>query len=336
MKRMIPLLLVILMLTACTAQPSVTPTAAPTPEATPAQTESPTPSPTPESNAVPVEFALPDPGFEADSWWLADAYGDEGKALMLTATDEDGVMQLKCWYDFHAEVRSGGRTERDLMCGSFSAADYSGGSFEISGTVAGNASVSVDGDSLTVAYTGLEEGTEMPAGFKRVTEDAALEVFRDMPYNDETELPIPPTMTAEEFEALPGLEQTGEETYLYNGMEITPGATSFSGDITLWSVRATDPENIPDIRGVKIGSAVSDVLECFPGEAVEIADLTGEVQLYGTDGIESCRGMLAVSEDGSLTLSFTDMYSNVSFEFDTDGYVEAISWSQAVKSLELP
>ena len=235
MKRMIPLLLVILMLTACTAQPSVTPTAAPTPEPTPAQTESPTPSPTPESNAVPVEFALPDPGFEADSWWLADAYGDEGKALMLTATDEDGVMQLKCWYDFHAEVRSGGRTERDLVCGSFSAADYSGGSFEISGTVAGNASVSVDGDSLTVAYTGLEEGTEMPAGFKRVTEDAALEAFRDMPYNDEAELPIPPTMTAEEFEALPGLEQTGEETYLYNGMEITPGATSFSGDITLWS-----------------------------------------------------------------------------------------------------
>ena len=46
--------------------------------------------------------------------------------------------------------------------------------------------------------------------------------------------------------------------------------------------------------------------------------------------------MLAVSEDGSLTLSFTDMYSNVSFEFDADGYVAAISWSQAVKSLELP
>ena len=77
MKRLVPLILALLLLTACAAEtpPEVS---APTPEPTP--TVEPTPTPVPTS----APASLPDAGFEPESFWLAEAEATaEGEALTL-------------------------------------------------------------------------------------------------------------------------------------------------------------------------------------------------------------------------------------------------------------
>ena len=89
--------LALTLLAACgTDEPAATPTPA-APSAEPSATPEATPEASPEVQSVPVDFHLPDAGFEPDSYWVADDFAD-GQALMLTATDENGKTSFKCWY----------------------------------------------------------------------------------------------------------------------------------------------------------------------------------------------------------------------------------------------
>ena len=331
-RKALPILALALALTFLAACGTDTPVSLATPGASPEQTAQPTPEPspssTPEIQGVPVEFHLPDPGFEADSYWLAEPYGDEGQALMLTATDEDGVTQLKCWYDVHNIEQSGGREDRNLVCNSYSAADYTGGNFAVLEDSSASASVSIGGDTLSVTYSGLAEtDPELPTSFRRVSEDEALDALRDMPYNDEVKLAVETVMSREDFEALPGLEKLDDETYKYNGMVLGVGAESFSS-VRINSVTGTDIDTAPDVRGVKIGSSARDLLACFPGDVKDV-DMDGEdVHLYSSgDGMRTSGGDIVHTDDGKVLIVFSDFESQVVFTLDSDGLVESISWS---------
>ena len=105
MKRIIPLILALLLLAACGAEAvEATPTSEPT------EKVSPTPEPAETSSAVPLvhsEFTLPDPGFEPDSYWLAESFGDRGSGLLLSR-ENGGDLEFKCWYSQYV-------TATDLM-----------------------------------------------------------------------------------------------------------------------------------------------------------------------------------------------------------------------------
>ena len=329
MKRIIPLMLALILLAACGApasEPGASPAETPAAPTTGAQ-ESPeqpgeasaTPSAAPEP--VAVEFALPDPGFKPDSWWLAESFGDAGQALMLTRSGEDGALDLKCWFNSMTEREN----RPELECGSFTALGYSGGgaAMDEEGALAYPA---LEGDTLTVTYSGGDYAAT-PERFTRVSEDEALEAFRAMPYNDEAVLPIPSRMTREEFEALPGLEREAEDRYTYDGMTLGLAGGSFSGDAVIWTLHSENAASAPSVRGVSIGCAANDALACFPSVVTDIAEVTEEQSFYGGDFY--ARG--SVAPDGSgYVITVNDGRSAVRFFSGADGIIYAISWQRMV------
>ena len=329
MKRYLAIILAlaVCLLSACGTQtPASTDAPSPTPVSSIGPTAEPSPSASPEIEAVPVDFHLPDAGFEPDSYWLADDYGDGGKALMLTATDEQGNTSFKCWYSVYQDVRSGGRTERDLVCGCFTADEFYGGGFEMDNTGI-TAQIGIDGDGLFTSYANTPEGyPALPESFKRVDLDAALAAYRELPYTGESIPPIDMVMDREELEALPGIEKIDDNTYSYKGMELTVGYETYDGTISIGSIASGNPESIPDIRGIEIGSSAEDVLACFPGSVTTLEKPDGsETLLYGTDGIVSASGVIAYDGDVPCIV-LTDMLSAVQFRFDENGLVEFICW----------
>ena len=326
-KRIIPAVLALLMLAACgTDEPVATATPEPAPETTPVPATG-TPEPSPGGvQSVSVDFHLPDAGFEPDAYWLADGFGDGGRALMLTAAGAQGGTSFRCWYSVYDDVSSGGRTERDLICGSFSEDGFTGGGFERDngGLTAG---VEISGGALTVSYSVPGDYPPLPESFRSVTADEALEAYRDMPYMGEAGLPVALETTREELEALPGFVRSAGGTYEYDGMELYIGYEFFDGSLTVSGVASTDPDRIPDLRGVKIGSSAADVLDCFPGDVSSLPDGPGgeELTLYGTDGMLSAGGAIVYDGDvPCLVLVETD--SAVTFRFDAGGLVAGIVW----------
>lgn len=314
----IVLALALCLLAACgTPTPAASDTPSPEPDDIASPTAEASPVASAEPKGVPVDFHLPDAGFEPDSYWLADGFGKDGQALMLTATAEDGTVQFKCWYNGVEEIYSD--TDNDfwesLVCESFSSTD-------------GTATVAVDGDTLTVSYTAETEGGERPAQFTRATEDEALEAFRDMPYNAEAALPIATQMTRAELEALPGIELSGDG-YVYNGMELGIGAESFSKGLVISSIRSTNAESAPDVRGIKIGSSAADVLACFPGDVTEVDPDGEDVTIYGPSSIRTAGAWIVHTDDGGVQIVVSDFVSQVSFKIE-DGLVSAIGWSEMI------
>ena len=335
MKRIMPLILALLLFAGCG-----------TPEGEVAETPSPTPTPaeSPEPGApeetepaetgvesVPVDFHLPDPGFEPDSYWQAEPFGDGGQALMLTRTEPSGAMQLMCIYNTYGEYRSGGRTERDLYCEGFEAENYLGGEIKVSGETGPTAEVSVSGDRLSVSYDGLDTAFAAPESFTKISEEAALELFRTMPYNNlEVGLPVDIETSRDELAALPGVEVVDDTTYLYEGMTIGVGVEFFGGDVLIGYVSGEAGTEIPDVRGVKIGSSADDVLACFPG-AARLGVTPENEPFYGEDGILSALGTLTVSEDGRDCILLTDVASMLCFTLDENGLVDSVSWTKLVE-----
>ena len=320
--------LALTLLAACgTDEPAAaTPTPA-APTAEPSATPEPAPAERPEIQSVPVDFHLPDAGFEPDSYWVADDFAD-GQALMLTATDENGNTSFKCWYSVYTDFQSGGRTERDLFTGCFTADEFYGGGFEQDNTGI-TAAIGINGDGLFTSYANVPEGyAPLPESFKRVEFDEALEAYRNMPYTGESLPPIDLVMKRSELEALPGIEKLSENTYDYNGMELGIGYETYDGTVSIGSIASGNPDSIPDIRGIKIGSSAEDVLACFPGNVTELEKPSdGQTLLYGTDGIVSSSGVIAYDGD-TPCIVLTDMLSAVQFRFDENGLVEYIVWMQ--------
>ena len=132
---------------------------------------------------VPDTMTLPDTGFEPESYWLAEPFGDSGQALLLMAGDG----QFKCWYNCRTdEVNTGWD---DIVGNSFTDSE---------------AAASVDGETLALEYYAASD-TPRPARFTATTRDEALRAHSDMPYNDEISLPLPEIITRAEWEATPGV-----------------------------------------------------------------------------------------------------------------------------------
>lgn len=294
MKRLVPLILALLLLTACAAEapPEVS-------EPTPTPTAEPTPTPAPTS----APASLPDAGFEPESFWLAEPFGDDGKALLLMAGDG----RFKCWYSgWYVRPDTGDH-------------DLSGGSF-----TDGEAEARVEGDSLTLEYAEsrdslepeYDEGWDLPKPerFAAASYDEALAAFLDMPYNDEVVLPVPEWVSRAEWEETPGVTPLEADnwyrSYEYLGVVVT--FENHGDTLILGGFNITSPDFPFTVRGLGIGSSMDDVLSRFPdGPAVETNEPEQYRFLYGSgfgltgyyDAYDESRGGPCVSVSDGWTIT---------------------------------
>ena len=320
MKRIVPLALALLLLAACGAEPAEA-----TPTSEPAETVSPTPEPTETSCAVPLvysEFTLPDPGFEPDSYWLAEGFGDRGSGLLLSR-ENGGDLEFKCWYSQYVTATDLMYDPAILGCYSFGGCVAPGEAVPLRG-IDVSASYSVDGDTLAFSYS--KASMSAPLKFYRVSEEEALEAFRNMPYNEEYTLPegLKSYIAHDELLALPGIVQLDEETYEYEGATLYV-FDSYEGMDYIGSVTVDEVGAGLGIRGIKVGCTAQDVLSCFPsGMEYEEYVLTEEnVVFYGTDINISSLGRI-YTFNGRRTILCGNGYSSVRFFIDDNGVVEAI------------
>lgn len=285
MKRLVPLNLALLLLTACAAEapPEVS---APTPEPTP--TVEPTPTPVPTS----APASLPDAGFEPESFWLAEPFGDGGKALLLMAADG----RFKCWYSSWHE-----HPEIDWI-------NLTGGSF-----TEAEAEAAAEGEALTLEYAESWDSPR-PERFAAATYEEALAAFLDMPYNDEVVLPVPERVSRADWEATPGVTPLGADdwarNYEYLGAEVI--YQGFDKTLRLGGFTAESPDFPFTVRGLGIGSSLDDVLSRFPdGPAARWSDPESYRCLYGGsigligyyDAYDESRGGPCVSVSDGWTIT---------------------------------
>ena len=274
MRRMLPLILALLLLTACGAPAAeATPSASPVPSSpldliTPGTASVPIETVSPErasSRAVPETMTLPDAGFEPESYWFAEPFGDGGQALLLMSGDG----RFKCWYDYWFEYPDTGW--KDLVGGSFTEAE---------------AAASVAGGALTLEYAETAD-TPRPERFTAITRDEALRAHRDMPYNDELSLPVPERVGRGEWEATPGVtpvsySEGGVSGAVYEYMGATVTFDAMSGAPLYFSGFTTESAAFPfKVRGVGIGSSGENVLASFPSNVLTLADAGEHHTFYG-------------------------------------------------------
>ena len=306
-------LIIVLLLTACTS-----PQPASTPEPTAALTPEPTPGTTIASVlATPTPDILPDAGFEPDSYWLAEPYGDEGEALMMSRQLPSGGVYVKCWHSAYTVFGSGeAYSERYLQTSTFTAITGADGAFNAFTSVDGER-LSIEGDTLTVSYADESAAAAYPTRFHRVGEDEARDAWRSMPYNDEARLPLPMTATREWILAIPGVEDRGECFYRVGGLGF-----SYRDDYHLESVSVTEPGTGFSVRGIDVGSSLEDICENFGFEASSPTDTK---TFYGSDGFMGSRAQIWPDESGrNRVYLLDDGRSHVFIYLDDDGTVEEI------------
>ena len=312
MRRMLPLILALLLLTACGAPAAeATPSASPVPSSpldliTPGTASVPIETVSPErasSRAVPETMTLPDAGFEPESYWFAEPFGDGGQALLLMSGDG----RFKCWYSSwheHPEIdwinlTGGSFTEAEAEAAAegealtleyaeswdsprperFSAASYEE-------ALAAFLAASVAGGALTLEYAETAD-TPRPERFTAITRDEALRAHRDMPYNDELSLPVPERVGRGEWEATPGVtpvsySEGGVSGAVYEYMGATVTFDAMSGAPLYFSGFTTESAAFPfKVRGVGIGSSGENVLASFPSNVLTLADAGEHHTFYG-------------------------------------------------------
>ena len=323
MRRMLPLILALLLLTACGAPAAeATPSASPVPSSpldliTPGTASVPIETVSPErasSRAVPETMTLPDAGFEPESYWFAEPFGDGGQALLLMSGDG----RLKCWDDYWVEYPDTGW--KDLVGGSFTEAE---------------AAASVAGGALTLEYAETAD-TPRPERFTAITRDEALRAHRDMPYNDELSLPVPERVGRGEWEATPGVtpvsySEGGVSGAVYEYMGATVTFDAMSGAPLYFSGFTTESAAFPfKVRGVGIGSSGENVLASFPSNVLTLADAGEHHTFYG--GYFGYMGTWDTDDDwrGGDVIMVSDGWTITRFILDEAGIVYKIEfWNSA-------
>lgn len=306
-----------LLLTACAApQPAASPeaAAAPSPEATPG-------APVTSALEAQTPDVLPDAGFEPDSYWLAQAYGGRGQALMMSRGLPGGGAEMKCRYSAYIVYGGeGAYRERCLETGAFSAKTDAAGAFSLyEDTESGR--LSMEGGELTLSYPDGSVFAAYPARFYRVGEIDARAAWRAMPYNDEARLPLPSTTTREWLLAIPGVEDMGEGSYRLGGMSF-----SYRDNYKLEYLTVTKPGTGFSVRGIDVGSSLDDICANFGFDARLGAGL---LTFYGTDGFKSSRAQLYCDESGrNCVYLLDDARSHVFIYLDDEGAVEEIAYSR--------
>lgn len=240
MKRLVPLILALLLMAACTAE-------------APPEVSAPTPEPTPTPVPTSAPASLPDAGFEPESFWLAEPFGDDGKALLLMAGDG----RFKCWYSSWHE-----HPEIDWI-------NLTGGSF-----TEAEAEAAAEGEALTLEYAESWDSPR-PERFAAATYEEALAAFLDMPYNDEVVLPVPERVSRADWEATPGVTPLGADEryrrYEYLGAVVT---YEYWDDTLILGGFTAETSDFPfAVRGLGIGSSLDEVFSRFPeGSSVQWSD----------------------------------------------------------------
>lgn len=304
MKRLVPLILALLLLTACAAEapPEVS---APAPEPTP--TVEPTPTPVPTS----APASLPDAGFEPESFWLAEPFGDDGKALLLMAGDG----RFKCWYSSWHE-----HPEIDWI-------NLTGGSF-----TEAEAEAAAEGEALTLEYAESWDSPR-PERFAAATYEEALAAFLDMPYNDEVVLPVPERVSRADWEATPGVTPLGADEryrrYEYLGAVVT---YEYWDDTLILGGFTAETSDFPfAVRGLGIGSSLDEVFSRFPeGSSVQWSDPERYRCIYG--GVIGLVGYWDAYDTsrGGPDVSVSDGWTITRFIFDENDRVYKIEFWASV------
>ena len=315
--------LALLLLAACG-----TPAVEPAPSATsipasPVDLITPGPTPVPvetispqeaSSRAVPETMTLPDVGFEPESYWLGESFGEGSQALLLMSGDG----RFKCWYSYWFEYPDTGW--KDLVGGSFTDSEAEAG---------------IDGGTLTLEYAETAD-TPRPERFTAITRDEALRAHRDMPYNDELSLSVPVRIERSEWEATPGVtpvsySEVGASGAVYEYMGATVTFDTISGAPLYFSGFTTESAGFPfKVRGVGIGSSGEDVLASFPSNVLTLADAGEHHTFYGGDF--GYMGTWDTDDDwrGGDVIMVSDGWTITRFILDEAGIVYKIEfWNSA-------
>ena len=317
MKRIIPLILALLLLTACGEEQQYAAPAEPTP-AEMAETPDIVSADTPEAEPVslpqyftqprPVPEALdfPDYGFTVEEYYLAEPFGLSGRALLLRGTDEGGGERFACRYISYAPEDG-----YHVLLGE----SVEGGAEELG--------VREQGGALMVSVPWLAEGVPAPEVFYPVGRETALRAFRDMPYLDEIELPLDRGMSEARLAGTPGVVRAGEHEYEYEGVTISCREFWTRKAGYIYSFYSATPGAPISVRGLKIGeSTLADALERFPGPLEEYA--MGGPLYGGTGGLWGEAGM---SDQGAPDLNFRYGDTFLRLSFGEDGVLASILWS---------
>lgn len=314
MKRLLPLILALLLLTACAAEAapegSAEPTPVPTPESTPPeQTVHDLPRYYTEPRPVPEELDFPDDGFEVEEYYLAEPFGICGRALLLRGRNAAGRERFKCRY--FSYVPEGGEY---VLRGA--SADEGSGAY-----------IQEQNGALLAFVPCLAEGVTGPEVFYPVDRETALRAWRDMPFFDEIELPLDRRMIEARLEALPGVGKLGEHEYEYEGVRISCREFSTRNAAYIYSFYSESPGAPLSVRGLSIGeSTLSEALERFPCQREDYTPGLMGGPLYGTwdDGLY---GEPRMSDQGSLFLQFQGDESFLCLSFDENEVLSSIFWS---------
>lgn len=314
MKRLLPLILALLLLTACAAEAapegSAEPTPVPTPESTPPeQTVHDLPRYYTEPRPVPEELDFPDDGFEVEEYYLAEPFGICGRALLLRGRDAAGLERFKCRY--FSYVPEGG----EYVLRGASADEGSG------------AHIQEQSGALLAFVPCLAGGVPGPEVFYPVDRETALRAWRDMPFFDEIELPLDRRMIEARLEALPDVNKLDEHEYEYEGVRISCREFSTRNAAYIYSFYSESPGVPLSVRGLSIGeSTLSEALERFPCQLEDYTPGLMGGPLYGTwdDGLY---GEPRMSDQGSLFLQFQGDESFLRLSFDEDEVLSSIFWS---------
>ena len=292
MKKLIPLALALLLLAACGAETppveSVEPASPHDLVTPPPQTPPAEPSDETLSRELPEGFALPQEEFEPAAYYLAEPFGEQGAALLTLSADG----RFTCRYSYWQQNPENGTYE--LLGGSFDETE-----------------AAFDGAELT--YT-EPAGEPRPERFREVTLSEALAAWRDMPSNDETSQPFPERIERGEWEKTPGvslIEQTGRFiSYEYLGADVS--YELWDGMLFLSGFIAMSPAFPLSLRGLGMGSSLTDVLASFPEQSsVRTSEpekyrhiYGGDIGLLGTyDAMDEGRGGKCVSVSDTRTIT---------------------------------
>lgn len=304
MRRLIPLILALLLLAACGAE-AVPEVSEPTPEPTP----TPEPAPTPVPASAPA--SLPDAGFEPESFWLAEPFGDGGKALLLMSGDG----RFKCWHSSWREHPEHGGLY--LVGGSFTEAE---------------AMARVEENALALEYAESRDGLA-PERFAAASYEEALAAFLDMPYNDEAVLPVPERISRADWEATPGVTPLEADEryrrYEYLGAVVT---YEYWGDTLILDGFTAETSDFPfAVRGLGIGSTLDEVFSRFPDvSSVQWSDPERYRCIYGGDiGLVGYWDAHDASRGGP-DVSVSDGWTITRFIFNEDDRVYKIEFWASV------
>ena len=259
--------------------------------------EEPAASPPPEltqGRPMPDGMSFPDPGFEPESYWLCDNFAYRGQALLLAG----GAGRFKCWYNYY-ELTPDPPLGYDyiLVCASLDD---------------GEGSIEAEGGSLTLDCD--PETASAPRLFRSAGAGEALEFWRDMPFNDEAKLPVPPDATPEELASTPGAERLSGDKWLLDGVEIQFGETeSAKTHIRSYNVREPGPDL--GLRGAQVGESIYSVRNRF-------AAAEGNWPLYGD--IKGPNGDFGYSDQGHPVLMYRDNSFTARVFADFDGTVTGL------------